>query len=202
MYASCLFVLVGYILHFLLDSQSLWNWNQDFHATIRPYQCKYIKKIPTLFLYTYTLRFGISLLDAFILLLPFVAFQLPRFKLFRKCLFFSLLLFFLDLSSYSKRSSRVIYHLLWMAVLSCCSCCLFLVQKFTINDEPTTPRRRGTYKLIALGCIAHLKLSRYVDVGKETTPLGLIPHLPPHPSSAGEGATIATVDEGHSCRIW
>ena len=32
-------------------------------------------------------------------------------------------------------------------------------------------------RIIALGCIAQLKLRRYVDVGKEITPLGLILHL-------------------------
>jgi hypothetical protein len=51
------------------------------------------------------------------------------------------------------------------------------------NDGALHTIRRETCELIALRCIAHLKLRRYVDLGKEISQLGLIPYLPPHPSS-------------------
>ena len=100
---------------------------------------------------------------------------------FWMCLFFSLLTFFLDLSSYCRQSSHSIHLLLWTAVLPCCSRWLFLGKKCTIMVN-----RNRACKLIALGCI---------------TLLSLIPHLPPHPSSVGEEVTIVTEEERRS-RCW
>eukprot|EP00956_Cyclotella_meneghiniana_P037365 scaffold137399_cov43-Cyclotella_meneghiniana.AAC.1 len=53
----------------------------------------------------------------------------------------------------------------------------------TTDNETLNQRRKEACELIALRCIAHLKLRRYVDLGKEITSLGLIPYLPPHPST-------------------
>jgi hypothetical protein len=53
--------------------------------------------------------------------------------------------------------------------------------------------RRETCELIAMRCIAHLKLRRYVDLGKEITQLGLIPHLPPHPCSIASTNEITAI---------
>lgn len=58
------------------------------------------------------------------------------------------------------------------------------------GDKTLDIIRRETCELITLRCIAHLKLRRYVDLGKEISQLGLIPYLPAHPSSIGVAAAV------------
>ncbi|KAL3770422.1 hypothetical protein ACHAWO_009502 [Cyclotella atomus] len=58
------------------------------------------------------------------------------------------------------------------------------------GDKTLDIIRRETCELITLRCIAHLKLRRYVDLGKEISQLGLIPYLPPHPSSISVAAAV------------
>jgi hypothetical protein len=61
------------------------------------------------------------------------------------------------------------------------------------GDETLQRLRSETCELITLRFISHLKLRRYVDLGKEVTQLGLIPHLPPHSSSIGSTSEITSV---------
>lgn len=60
-------------------------------------------------------------------------------------------------------------------------------------DDKVDTIRRETCELITLRCIAHLKLRRYVDLGKEITQLGLIPYLPPHSSSIASNSEITAI---------
>eukprot|EP00970_Alexandrium_tamarense_P020823 scaffold15726_cov200-Alexandrium_tamarense.AAC.8 len=53
--------------------------------------------------------------------------------------------------------------------------------------------REETCELIILRFISHLKLRRYVDLGKEIAQLGLIPHLPPHSSSIASNSEVTAV---------
>ena len=67
------------------------------------------------------------------------------------------------------------------------------VTKEIHEDQPLATIRRETCELITLRCIAHLKLRRYDDLGKEITQLGLIPYLPPHPSSTASNNEVTVI---------
>lgn len=67
------------------------------------------------------------------------------------------------------------------------------VTENTVASDDVDTIRQEACELITLRCIAHLKLRRYVDLGKEIQQLGLIPFLPSHSSSIRIGDNEATI---------
>ncbi|KAL3785243.1 hypothetical protein HJC23_002698 [Cyclotella cryptica] len=93
----------------------------------------------------------------------------------------------------SQNREGVTHHDIYSELIAAATSSSSIQTESSASDETLDRLRSETCELITLRFISHLKLRRYVDLGKEVTQLGLIPHLPPHPSSIASTSEVTSV---------
>ncbi|KAL7485998.1 hypothetical protein ACHAW6_011606 [Cyclotella cf. meneghiniana] len=93
----------------------------------------------------------------------------------------------------SQDTEVVTHHDIYSELIAAATSSSPMQSESSAYDETLNRLRTETCELITLRFISHLKLRRYVDLGKEVAQLGLMPHLPPHPSSIASTSEVTSV---------